>query len=161
VGPEKPPPPDSSALLTEKDQRGASGKLRWEIQKRIFDRKLEQEAKNPHGVYERTMIDHLAYCLFRCDDCISDSTIKAMMMLTQESMRKFDMVVYFPLYDWEVERDGLREDHFAYRLAIDKLILGMATEMRVPYSKARNVSPEERVQEIQALIRVQSQPKFG
>jgi hypothetical protein len=139
--------------LTENDQENMSRAERWKLQKRMFDETLKQDADQPKGVFDRTTLDHLTYCLYRCADQVDDATAKAMMIVVQENMVKYDLLVYFPLYDWDVRPDGLRQNGFAYRLAIDVMIRGLLKELGLTHHRMPNVGPDVRDQLIRSWLK--------
>lgn len=135
--------------ITEAQQRHMSKHDKWRLQKKFFDAKVQQDHEQPNGLFDRTLLDHVAYCLFRCDDAIADTTLKSMLIVTEENMRKYDLLFYFPLYGtWEVPADGLRENHLAYQSAIDLLMQGLLVKFGLRYIRVPDGAPDQRAQAV-------------
>lgn len=137
---------------TEADQRHMSKHDKWRLQKKIFDAKIQQDHDNPDGLFDRTLVDHIAYCLFRCDDAINDTTIKSMLIVTAENMAKYDQLFYFPVYDWVPDADQLRETNLSYRMAIDFMVQGIIRNLGIPYFRVPNGAPDQRAQAVLKVI---------
>jgi len=131
--------------LTENSQSEMTSKQKWELQKLIFDAKIEQDAEEQVGVFDRTLLDHMGYCLYRCSDAMPESITKSMLILVSESLQSYDLLLYFPMYDWSLEADGFREDGFAYRTAHDAILRGLIDRLNVVVQRVPNTRPEERL----------------
>ena len=92
--------------LNEAKQRNMSRFDRWSLQKEIFEEKLKQDAEVLTGVFDRTLLDHLAYCLYRCSDTVPDNIYSSYLELVRENVTKYDYLFYFPIYDWEIKAGG-------------------------------------------------------
>lgn len=138
---------------TEADQRNMGRHDRWRIQKMIFDRKIQQDHQFPEGIFDRTLVDHVAYCLYQCNDSIDDTMYRSMMLLAQENSVKYDFILYFPIYDWDVKDDGLRDNKLAYRGTIDAIMLGILRKLEISYLVMADGSPDQRVQSILDLLK--------
>lgn len=120
---------------TEASQRTASPEDCWRLQKEIFARKLYQDKY--HGkdvVFDRTPIDHLAYCVYRCEAALNEEILRDYELVTHAAIRAYDVVIYHPIPSWNAEPDGLREDDYVYRRIIDTLMLGYLTSFQVSYA---------------------------
>jgi len=110
---------------TEENQRKATPAQCWRLQEKIFERKMIQDKYyGKDVVFDRTPIDHLAYCIYRCELALNEQTLKDLESRTREETLKYDLVVYHPIPSWNPEPDGMREDEYAYRRIIDAIMLG-------------------------------------
>lgn len=128
---------------TEERQRTATPEERWNLQKAIFDAKLEQESKIKEGVSDRSVLDHLVYTAYRCSDHMSRSILEAYEELTIENLQK-DLVIFAPVYDWMPANDGVRENNRTYQFVQDLMFRGFLDKHHVTYFTLPNKSPEER-----------------
>ena len=129
--------------ITEAGQAKITPEQRWSIQHEMFDLKLELDAANPHGLFDRTIVDHLAYCYYRAADIIPDDVASVMEQTAQENMRSYSLVFYFPILPFD-GNDGLRQQGWAYRASIDAIMLGFLNRFRVSYFTVQPGTPEER-----------------
>jgi hypothetical protein len=143
----------AEAGIREGQQRFMSPIDKWELQKRMFDRKMKLDVENPSGIFDRTLMCHLAYCMFRCDDQINVATCKIMMGLAAENLRSYDLLFYFPVYDWRLKDDDLRETGFTYRMTIDTLLKGLMQEFQVVPQIVPDGDPQDRADSIIDFIR--------
>jgi len=119
---------------TEENQRRATPEECWRLQEEIFNRKLYQDKHMGRDViFDRTPIDHLAYCLFRCEPILSEEQLRSLEQRAQEEIRNYDIVIYHPIPSWPPEEDGLRETTYPYRVIIDNFILAYLHKMEVAY----------------------------
>lgn len=132
--------------VTEKTQEQLPSEKVLELQLSIFKRKMEQDAYG-HGIYDRTPIDQLSYCIARCHNLIEDSRYESLVRQCAQSMKKYDLVFYFPIYD-EIpyESDGFRVTTQAWRMLQQALMLYLLKEFGVPYKVMPMLSVKERCQ---------------
>lgn len=138
--------------LTEDDQNNLTPDERWGIQRMIFDRKIVQDEHSKSGVFDRTLLDHHAYCLHRCADCINDSIAKSLEILVGENLKSYHYVFYFPVPTWDVASDGLRQEGRAYRLAVDCIIRGLLGTVKFIPWEVPLQDPQERVKFVMDTI---------
>lgn len=112
--------------VVEADQENWSPKELYSFQKEILDLRLEKEREHPNFISDRTMIDHVAYTMFRCYEGIPDDEFASLMALLEENINQYDIIFYFPIL-FTPPPDGLRQGGEAYRSAIDLIIRGLAT----------------------------------
>jgi len=103
-----------------------------EFQKELFLAKLEQDngirdrlEEGEVIICERTLLCHYVHILYRCADVISDNMVRSYEALALENVSGLDLLVHFPLTDYEDRSDGLRQMNFAYRRSIDFLYKGV------------------------------------
>lgn len=118
---------------------------RWKFQKEAFDRKMRQDKDHVDGIFDRTLLCHFAYCILLCNNTIPEPMCKSMMILVQENLMKYDIVYYFPLYDWGIENDSMRFNNFASRLAHNMILQGIIKELGLNCIHISDKSPEMRV----------------
>jgi len=118
----------------EAAQRSATPEQCWKLQKEMFDRKLYQDKYyGKDVVFDRTPIDHLTYCLYRCERALDEKTLKEIEELARVEMHKYDIVIYHPIPKWTLKSDGLREEQYPYRAIIDAIMLGYLNRFDIPY----------------------------
>lgn len=135
--------------LTEADQRSMSYEEKYALQCKIFDAKISQMEQNSSGVFDRTLADHMAYCLFRCDLAIDSAELTRLMDWMFRELSTYTAVVYFPVYfsdRWPEKRDDkMVEQHKAYRVASGSLMRGLLEDWGGFYYVAEDCPVEDRV----------------
>lgn len=137
--------------IVEVDQNKMTPEECWKVQQSMFGRKRVLDEQHPHGLFDRTLIDHLAYCYYRAADVISDNDAELMEHLVRKSIALYDLVCYFPILPFN-GNDGLRQQGLAYRAAIDALMLGFLHKFQVPYVWVGPGTPEERAEQVRKVI---------
>lgn len=138
--------------LTELSINGMLGEAIFRLQKTGFDAKMNQDGKEPRGIFDRTLLDHFGYCLFRCSPFIDDSVCKSMMILVKENLTKYDLLFYFPMYEWTLQGDGFRDDSYANRLTHDIIIRGLIKEMHCEIYTVPDIRVEDRIRFILSFM---------
>lgn len=129
--------------LTEDSQLTMTPQEKWELQKEIFARKLQQDQIEDR-ISDRTLLDHFVYCLLRSTESIGDSTVTAYEALVRENLMKYDVLVYFPLAEFWSADDGFRQSHRAWALSVDSIARGLLEKLAIPYKMLPFGSPESR-----------------
>lgn len=119
--------------LTEEKQKAMTPVEIWHLQREMFVKKIQQDVSNRNALFDRTPVDNLAYCLYRCSQTITDTELSWLEEEAKTYTEDYDLIFYFPLIKWEVPDDGLREQGFAYRATIDAIILGYLQKFKVDY----------------------------
>lgn len=132
--------------LVETSQEKMGPEQLLELQTAIFERKVYQDKY--HGknvVFDRTLVDHLAYCLYRCQGALTDQKTKELELQTQEGMKSYGLVIYHPAHEWtmKIEDDGFRANTRAYRTLMDCLIRGLLHKLEVPHLFLPEGEPEQ------------------
>lgn len=140
--------------LKEADQLTMTGDERWKLQKKIFDRKIEQDFRNKETAFiaERTLLDHMFYCFFRAAEVIDDNVSRTMELLTKENLEQYDLLLYFPSGLFAVEDDGMRQNGLAYQSIQDAAMRGYLHKYGIPYVEVPIGSPADRAAFILAQI---------
>lgn len=112
--------------LTESSQNDMTPAQLLELQSAIFEAFREQESQYEQYVADRTLLDHLVYCLYRCNRAITHEKLSDMRFSVHDHMARLDVVVYTPLGCVRPEQDGFREFNEAYNYLIDAAIRGLA-----------------------------------
>ena len=116
--------------VTEKDQLGMDSAKRWEMQQAIFDRRWEQSKANPGpALSDRTNICMLAYALQRSWDLMSVDMLDYYMQACVEELGELDLLVYFPIMDFDVPDDGFRMQNEVSRRQHDMLVQAIMDEV--------------------------------
>lgn len=118
----------------EASQRTAPLEACWKLQKEMFRRKMYQDKYLYRDtVVDRTPIDHLAYCIYWCEEALIEDMLKEYEEQARIGMAKYDLVIYHPIPSWKGTVDGIREDQYVYRRIIDVIMLGYLNSFEVPY----------------------------
>ena len=144
--------------ITEADQLGMSPAELWSLQKEIFDARVEAEKEmNGHFISDRTLVDHMAYCLLRANAGMSTKDFEVYEEKMLFSMNGYDLVCYFPfmLATHVYINDGFRQTDAVYQIAIDRMMMGLLKTYGIPFKYVGFgvvLSVEERVQRIKDYI---------
>lgn len=146
----------------EVDQHKMTGQQRLDLQLEILNRKFQQDrvyAKN--AVLDRTPIDHIAYCLIRCQDAMTDQILADVEKQVIETTRLYDYVIFHPAYEWtfRINDDGFRENSRAYRTLVDVTINGLLSRYQIPHAVAPDADAESVADSILLFIRDREKAK--
>jgi dephospho-CoA kinase len=120
--------------LNEKTALELTPRERLELQIAIFEAKVDQDLNNPDGIFDRTLIDQVAYLLIKCNECLPDHVYTRLRLRAFESLRQYDVVFYFPvLFKIPYESDGFRAGGAGYRDMQDMIMNGLLNFSRVKY----------------------------
>jgi len=142
---------------TEADQNNMPIEEVWELQKSIFDWKVEYDRLEHEGetVYDRTLLDHYIYCLQRCGHIIPPSIEAAMHILVSQNLNRYTHLFYFPNNLLPNREDGFRQIGTIQR-AQDLMIRGFLNE--IPEEREIPLVPmgtvEERIDYILKAVKV-------
>ena len=128
----------------ESDQNHLTEEQRYRIQLAIFEAKLKQDKEHQYGLFDRTPIDHLAYCMHRCANVIPDDDWCLMLTQAQDAIRRYDLIFFFPYYHWGVPTDGFRQEGLAYKTKIELLQRALLNDLGIDFIELTNVAPEDR-----------------
>lgn len=121
-------------IENEEAQFKMSLEEKWHLQRTILDTRREVEAENVHNdfIADRTMLDHLAYTLYRCGDVITDDQWVFYFGVTSGILTHYDLFFYFPLVGGHhlTKNDDFRQSNLAYHVAIDALLVGLLKQLR-------------------------------
>lgn len=137
---------------SEIDQFKMNDAAAWELQREILEEKFELDKTTASGVFDRTPVDHMAYALYRCGNIIEDHELDWIQMSCWSYTSKYDLLFFFPVYDWEIADDGFRQNNKAYRIATQSIMLGLLTEYNAKYTVMENTEPGARAQIIKAKM---------
>lgn len=139
--------------IVEDDQRSMTPVEKWEIQRVMFDRKLLTDMNAEEGIFDRTLIDHLSYCLCRCGEEIPETSFKNMLSMTDIVLKEYDLLLYFPNYGWKVEDDNLRSTNEVHLTHIELLMMGLVQLTGIRPVTVRDESVEARTAHVVELVR--------
>lgn len=107
---------------TQKDMDTMSQHDRKVIQLACFEAKLAYDAAHSEGVFDRTLLDHLAYLMFYCRDVLTSREIDAYVEKTEQNLLSYDLLVCFSLYRWTSSvDDGFRDASLETRTNEEKV----------------------------------------
>lgn len=146
-----------SKQLTERSLLSMSQVEAWSLQQEIFAAKLKQDKETFRGIFDRTLIDHMAYCFYRSGSVIPDGVVNGLLKEMNESLKLYDFLFYFPI-TFTPPPDGFRQEGLAYRHTVDWMIRGLLHRSCAKYSIIGGGSPEERAQVVADIIDDRSIP---
>lgn len=118
--------------LSEDDVLKMTGEERWSLQQRIFQKKIELDQFNQF-VTDRTLLDHLAYCLAYCAPYMRNDEFHKTEAMTRSHMKgAYTHVFYFPWGVWQAPPDGVRQELQSWQSQIDAIILGYLARWDIP-----------------------------
>ena len=119
---------------------------KWELQKQIFNKKIQKDDENYSFVADRTLLDHWAYCLMYCATTMSNEEFAYMETLVRKHMQStYTNLFYFPFGFWFPDNaDGVRQDSRAWQNAIDSIIVGYIVRWNLPVIQVPQNSADER-----------------
>jgi GTPase SAR1 family protein len=138
--------------IVEADQNRMTAQAVKSLQLGILDAKFRQDDKHPTGLFDRTPLDHLAYTMFRCSESFTRAEYDLLVAKVETYLDKYDVLFFFPLYDWEPPSDGFRQQGYVYRKIIDTLIRHLIVEMDIDVIEVPDDTIEARVDFIQDHI---------
>ncbi len=104
--------------ITEADQRDMTPEENLDLQLEIFDSRKDQIEKYPYGVYDRTLLDHLVYTLYRCGPVVDSDLFTKLCKDVAQDVTRHELILFTPIVQFS-EDDAFREQGFGYRLTID------------------------------------------
>lgn len=143
---------DKYGIKTEEEQKDWSESRKWDFQKEIFDGKVRQDQENERFIADRTLLDHFAYCLYRCHRVLTPAVIESLEVLCYENLRKYDALFYFQVGLFTPAADGLRETNPGYHYTIDTILQGLLFKLGVPVWWVPPGTEKERAQFVERRI---------
>lgn len=120
--------------LTEDLVMDMNEDAKWELQARIFDKKVDMDDNTASFVADRTLLDHWAYCLMYCGANMTNEEFQKYETLVRKHMLStYSIMFYFSWGHWDVkDKDGIRSDNAAWQSAIDAIIVGYCIRWNLP-----------------------------
>ncbi|MFX0095570.1 MAG: AAA family ATPase [Candidatus Hodarchaeota archaeon] len=110
--------------LSEESVQAISKEGKLELQKEIFDKKIELD-KQYEYVADRTILDHYCYALAYCSSFMDNSYFLEMEEKVRQLMLStYSYIFYFPFGYWFPKSDNVRQDHLSWQSMIDALLVG-------------------------------------
>lgn len=139
--------------VNEKTSLNLRPEQRLGLQIDIFGAKEEQDRTTPNGIFDRTLIDQLTYCLIRCHETMPDSIFEELRDRAFKSLAQYDILFYFPVFSsMPYEDDGFRVTGRGYQTMQDILMHGFLCQSRASYRVARFAPKEERARNVYQFI---------
>lgn len=136
---------EKHGVKTEDDQARMTLSEKWSLQYDIFEAINESVFSHDKGIFDRTHLDNFCYSIIQCREAISDALYKEMEQVTIKGLKSFNIVYYFPLYNWNIPSDGMRTESYAQRRIHADLVLGFLDNHRLSYPRMWDVPNEERL----------------
>lgn len=114
--------------ITEADQNRMTPEERWILQKQIYARRLENEAQHTSFISDRTIIDHLFYCLQQCWSVMSSDETAKLIHIAKENINSYDLLFYFSTDNFLSTSDPMIINSMAYSYLSDSAIRGLISK---------------------------------
>lgn len=138
---------------TEDDQNRMTPEQRLALQLDIFAAISDLTGKHSHGIFERMLVDNYFYLLLRCFDVASPATVLTTEEEMARSLSTYDLILYFPLYNWSPPSDGMRTQNLAMRTMASSCILGALTKHGAPFYSVPDMDVEQRMTWLEHILK--------
>lgn len=138
--------------VTEEGVLTMDPQRRWGLQKLCFDRKLALDITWHTGIAERTILDHLMYCLYYCSREMGDSAFSMMETLVRANLDRYQLLLYFPFPEVEVPSDGFRNSGRAIQVVQDLILQGLIERFKLKVKRLEWEDRVERSRKVDAMI---------
>jgi hypothetical protein len=107
---------------------------KWDLQLKIFEKKIWLDDNTASFVADRTLLDHWAYCLMYCAGNMDNKLFEQYETTVRKHMlSSYSMLLYFPWGHWyPATSDGVRSDKYAWQSSIDAIITGYCVRWNLP-----------------------------
>lgn len=143
--------------ITEADQWKMSPLELWDLQKTIFQARINVESQmGDDYIADRTLLDNYCYCLNWCDQALKDEDIEWIEEHVIESLKTYDLLFYFPVEEFYQQNDGFRIESKAYAYKTDALMRGLIERLDIRLRSQMHwmykASPEQRANRVRFLL---------
>jgi hypothetical protein len=133
--------------ITEAAQNAMTPEQAAELQAEIWaEREAQEESlRTEDTVWDRTLLDHFIYALMRTGVSVDKIILRKMEEKVARNLASYDLLVHFPLPEWEPEVDPLRDPAQGLRHLISLGISGYLAETKIPHiriTKEAHRSPD-------------------
>jgi predicted ATPase len=144
----------SNNILAEQDFDLLAPSMKVKIQDEIRETQWKTFENRRGIISDRSPADHFAYYLNYCGDYVGEDQVRETFELTQDRLRTFDYIFYFPLQTYAGQDDGMRKVMFGYRYRYNLILRIILKDMDIPYFTLRSTgTPEERAERIASIIK--------
>jgi hypothetical protein len=139
--------------LKETDQANMLPTDRWKLQRDIIMTRFEEEEKRTSFISDRTLVDHLAFCLVRNWDVMPMEEYEALIYRAKPILKRYDLIFFFPFVDnFNPPDDGFRQQERTYHFLMDLTMFGLIQKLGLIYAKVPFMEPEYRAQWVKRAI---------
>lgn len=120
--------------ISENDCLKMTDEEKWQLQHEIFNSKIELDDSTFEFIADRTLLDHLAYCLMYCGAYIPEKEFYEFENRVRKHMKStYSHIFYYPFGYWTPENeDGVRQTAPGWQSAIDAIIVGYCKRWTLP-----------------------------
>lgn len=120
--------------LNEDHVLALDAQSKWDLQLKIFDKKIWLDDNTASFVADRTLLDHWAYCLMYCAGNMDNNVFEQYEnMVRKHMLSSYSILFYFPWGHWfPAKSDGVRSDKLAWQSSIDAIICGYCFRWNLP-----------------------------
>ncbi len=115
----------------------------------LINKQIELESEEEKWVADRCSIDLLAYIeyLFSEEHALIEFATKTLV----PRFSNYDLVLYLPSGEFDIEDDGVRTTDVKFQENIDSTIRNILDKHKIPFIKIVGL-PEERLERVRALL---------
>ena len=137
--------------LDEQSFKALSPEEKIQFQVEVFKAKIAQDRNTERFVADRTLIDHLIYCLILLQGTLSPSQVNELISVTKDHCNQaYDIIFYIPTVGYSPKPDQVRYTDPALIGAFDFASLGFLTHLQGPL--IFSVNPELSYPDRDAMI---------
>jgi len=116
----------------------------------IFLRQLRNEMCLWRGVFDRSLIDNVAYSIAL--NSFDYNILREMEKIAVESAKNFCSIFMLHRFSDNIEKDNCRPDDLAYHIRIEKIIEKLLTINNVEYHDIQETTIEDRTSKIMRIL---------
>lgn len=132
--------------------RNMSPDQSYDFQRRILDRKINEELKYNSFIADRCTADNIAYYLRWCCRDIDDERNQEYIELCREHLETYDKIVFLPWKSISLENDGFRSSKIYYQFEIHCLIFGILNQYHAPFMIYSDSDLEDRINLLKSIF---------
>lgn len=116
----------------------------------IFLRQLRNEMYIWKGVFDRSLIDNIAYSI--ASNSFSYDILREMEMIAVKSVEDFNAIFMLHRFSNNIKKDKCRSDDFEYHIRIECIIEDLLSNNDIKYYDVHNENHEDRISKIMNIL---------
>lgn len=141
--------------VTEATLHKLSANQRAQLQYEIYARKEQHDREHKKKViFDRTLADHYAYNLIYAGGVdLTPQFLRDIRDRAIEALKAYSVVIYAPIFEWDIGHDGFRNTNEVNRRLVDSIIHDCLFRSSIEFVTLRDESPAKRVEHILSWMR--------
>ncbi len=140
-------------LKTEADQQKLDPKKLRALQDDILAAKIAKDKMFEGFCADRTALDSFAYGLQRSSEQYTQDDIEDQEKKVLASMKRLDMIIYFPMGLFDPPEDGFRAATYTMNRVHDSIIRGTLERWKLPFITVSKGKPTTRLTRVYDVLR--------